>query len=245
MSLKKNEPYLSNITKDEIKKGNYSRQKNTYPPFLTTRFIHKASKYIDFDSVKVVFDIGSRDCLQAIEFAKWFPSAQIYAFEPVPQNIEVCKQNIVGYDNIEIVPKALNSYTGKTSFFEVTTGNTGASSLYKISKHRRSRPWKQKKIEVDCIDISEWCRKNNIYPDLLWVDVQGAESIVFNTLKPFFKNIQAIATEIGLQRLYQGSTLKPELDDILKEDFFFCFGEKVGQNTEMDAIYINKKYKAS
>jgi hypothetical protein len=38
-------------------------------------YIHDKSKEY------IIFDIGSRDCLQRIEFYNMFPNAQIYSFE--------------------------------------------------------------------------------------------------------------------------------------------------------------------
>ena len=45
--------------------------------FFDYIFSNRFKKYI-------FFDLGSRDCLEAVEFSKKFPNAIIYSFEPNP-----------------------------------------------------------------------------------------------------------------------------------------------------------------
>ena len=44
------------------------------------------------DSPLVIFDIGSRDCEQSIEFYKTFPNSKIYAIECNPNTLSLCKK---------------------------------------------------------------------------------------------------------------------------------------------------------
>jgi methylase of polypeptide subunit release factors len=45
----------------------------------------------------IIFDIGSRDCQQSIEFYNAFPNSIIYAFECNPNTINICRKNIEKY----------------------------------------------------------------------------------------------------------------------------------------------------
>lgn len=201
------------------------------------------SKYIDFDDIKIILDIGSRDACQALEFNRWFPNAKIYAFEPVPSNIAWSRNNVKSVDNIQIIPKAINSFNGKSKFFEVINGNVGASSFLKVSNHPRSRGWQQREIEVECIRLEDWLVENNVKKvDLMWVDVQGIEKIVFESVGRFLKDVDGIATEVELQALYNNATMKSELDEILNINFKLLESKPEPQQTETDIIYINKKH---
>ena len=55
-------------------------------------------KFINYikkkDENYIIFDIGSRDCKQSIEFYKTFPNAKIYAFECNPNTLDLCEKNI-------------------------------------------------------------------------------------------------------------------------------------------------------
>ena len=41
----------------------------------------------------IIFDVGSRDCMQSIEFYHTFPNSKIYAFECNPNTLNICKKN--------------------------------------------------------------------------------------------------------------------------------------------------------
>lgn len=68
----------------------------------------------------VIFDIGSRDCIQSIEFYNNFPNAQIYAFECNPNTIPICKKNIENYlDRITLIEGAICDYDGEITFYPI------------------------------------------------------------------------------------------------------------------------------
>ena len=76
--------------------------------------------------------------------------------------------------------------------------------------------------------------------DLIWMDVQGAEEIVVNSLGDYLNDVFAIATEVGIAELYEGSIKKDKLDTMLNN--FTCIDEEaVGHNTELNVIYVNNK----
>ena len=49
----------------------------------------------------------------------------------------------------------------------------------------------------------------------MWVDVQGAELLVFKGAEKILKNTRIIMTEVGLKPYYEGHTLKPDIDAYL------------------------------
>jgi FkbM family methyltransferase len=209
-------------------------------PLWTKTLINTIKDKINFNEIKTILDIGSRDGCQSLELNRWFPHAKIYAFEPVRENYEFTLNNVSPIDNIKAYPYAINSYKGKTKFYEVYNGNVGASSLLQTTNHWRSAQWAQKETEVDCIVLSDWLKENNIESvDLIWMDVQGAENIVLDSLKYYLNNVKIIATEVGLQELYHGSTTKLDLDNKL-HNFIALDESPESSMTEMDVIYINK-----
>jgi len=194
---------------------------------------------ITFTSDDVVYDLGANYGVFSM-WALYSKVKQIYAFEPTPSSYKYTQKNTKNIPNIEVFPYAISSYNGKTKFYEVYNGNVGASSLFKISAHPRSQQWLQKEIEVECIHLEDWLIKKQISNiDIAWVDVQGAEKIVFESFGKYLNSTKVIATEVGNVPLYQGAIVKPELDSLLPQ--FECVSSTlVGGNTEIDAIYLNK-----
>jgi FkbM family methyltransferase len=241
-----NETIINNaFTKDELDKFKYQGgvfydMNGPLNRVLIKPMIDTIKSKIDFESVKTILDIGSRDGCQSLELNRYFPNATIYAFEPTPSSYNYTKENTKNIFNIKVLPYAVSSYNGKTKFYEVYNGNVGASSLLEISSHPRASGWRQREIEVECIHLENWLIENNISNvDIAWVDVQGAEKIVFESFGRYLNSVKVIATEVGNVPLYKGAIVKPELDSILSE--FECVSSTlVGNNTEVDVVYLNK-----
>src|SRR5688572_12150796 len=72
-------PVRQNILPPSTSGGFVSNQPylDRIPPgyFLIREFLHDIAPHVDFDSVRTIFDIGSRDLQQSIEFATVFPNA--------------------------------------------------------------------------------------------------------------------------------------------------------------------------
>jgi ribosomal protein L30E len=62
---------------------------------MNSRMINEFLQYIEGDLFRrkdlVIFDVGSRDCQQSIEFYHKFPNARIYAFECNPNTLPICQ----------------------------------------------------------------------------------------------------------------------------------------------------------
>lgn len=242
--IESNKSYISNVTPDVYKTG--------YPvnKYWTFEFIDEISKVINFNDIKVILDIGSRDCFQSVEFKTWFPDSEVYAFEANPEAYDICKK-ISDQHGIVYVEKAVGDKTGKIKF-NISGNNVGASSLLEVNEnHHRSKAWKKvRTFLVDVIRIDEWCEENKIDTvDILWVDVQGAEKMVFDGCGDVLKNVKAIATEIGLDEdpMYHGGTKFSELHSFLEDNNFelikIITHKSFPQCGEMDTIYVNKAFK--
>lgn len=206
---------------------------------ISKRFIDLISDNIDFSKVRTVLEIGSRDGCQALELSRWFPNATVYSFEPNPSALDWVRKNSAMCSRIVVVPFAVSEVTGEVSFYEVVNGNIGASSLYKVN-HPRSFEWQQREIKVQSVRLDEWLDNKGIdQVDIVWADVQGAEGPVFRSLGKYLNEVKAIATEVAIQPLYDGSTLKSDLDNILSS--FQCIDSMIeSTGTESDAVYIRK-----
>ncbi len=208
----------------------------------TYDFIKHIEEYIDLNDINVVFDIGSRDGCQALEFSDWFPASKIYLFEPVPTSYDFCVENTKERGNIICNNSAFANYDGSTKFYQVVNGNVGASSLFKVTPSYSH--YEQQPIDVVVTKAKTFIEKNNIQKvDLLWVDVQGAEIDCFSGFEEHLENIKAIHTEVGLSAYYENGT---DYDNLLRfMDANNFEPVKVLNNEaglEVDVIFINRKF---
>jgi FkbM family methyltransferase len=104
------------------------------------------------------------------------PSAQIHAFEPVPERIEQLHAHVQhnGASGIVINPCAVGAGNGSFSFFAVHQGNTGASSLVR-------RAASDLEIRVPVVTLDAYTARKEIdRVDVIKIDVEGAELLVLS-----------------------------------------------------------------
>jgi FkbM family methyltransferase len=198
----------------------------------------------------VIFDIGSRDCLQSIEFLKYFPEASIYAFECNTNTIPICKNNIINYPNITLIDKAVNNYDGTCVFYPIDQektitswkdGNPGASSLFKANGKYQIETYIQNRVETPCTRLDTIMNKYNIENvDIIWMDLQGAELLALESFGDKIKNVKYIHTEVSYKPMYEGQVLFNELNDFLYKSGFKLYNRPKLQGWQEDLIYINK-----
>jgi FkbM family methyltransferase len=199
----------------------------------------------------IIFDIGSRDCCQSIEFYKQFPNSKIYAFECNPNTLDMCKKNIIGYsDRITLIEGAVCDYDGEIKFYPInqdktiTTwedGNPGASSIFKSNGTYTLETYVQDEIITNCHRLDSVMNKYIIPKvDIIWMDLQGAELLALKGLGNYLQNVKYIHTEVSHKEMYTGQVMFDELNNyILSNDFIIKNNLKL-QGWQEDVIYIKK-----
>jgi FkbM family methyltransferase len=209
---------------------------------------------INFDDIKNILDIGALDLAQSFEILEVFPHANVFAFEPCPENFEKCKQNLTnsGKENIKLYEMALGNSTGKIKFYPMDQTNPGASSKYKLmNTETLDRVWNGRwihyqytEVEVQEDTLDNWKNQNDVGKiDLIWIDVQGAELDVFKGGIETLKDVKVILSEAGLDPYYEGQSLKPEIDKFLEEQGFYELKDAFeynGSYCEANLIYLRK-----
>jgi len=210
---------------------------------------------VDFNHINTVFDIGSWHLEQSIEFIACLDHVRVHAFEPHPESAQQCRKNketIVPTHRhrIDIHELALTDKIGEISFYALDTDNTasknvGMSSTLKISDENMrgdaDGKWLQKEIRVKATTLDKWCSDTGIYPDALWVDVQGAELDLYRGGQNVLRDhVKIVFTEVGVKPYYDGHGLKPDIDQMMKELGFVELKSafKMNDEYEADAIYI-------
>ena len=210
-------------------------------------FIEKMGEKLS--DVKVVLDIGSRWGEDSQKLQRLFPNAEINAFECTPFSINLWKKDERN-KGIHLIEKAVSNYTGNivfntNDFTKCQTmqpyGNQGANSIFKTNPDYPLETLVQHEIVVPCITIQDWAKENNIEKiDIVWIDVQGAELMVFQGMGDLIKTVRAIHTEVEFFPLYIGQPLFPDVDAFLKSQGFKFVEFEYTCEWFGDANYINE-----
>lgn len=219
--------------------------------------------FIDKDQVQTIFELGSRDCLDAIDLSKYF-NCLVYAFECNPDGIKLCKENLINYDRVKLIELAVSDQNGEIIFrpFDVNRyNNIGASSIFKIDFSNRpeydpdfQRGEVQNEIKVTSTTLDNFIFKNKINKvDLLCIDLQGAEYLALKGCEQNLKNVKYIIVESSIKSTYKGGSNFFEVEEYLKKfNFNYVFSNKFAYDypnknilslCEFDSIFINKEIK--
>jgi FkbM family methyltransferase len=135
----------------------------------------------------VVLDVGASVGSYSLLFGQWAGcGGRVYAFEPAPEIRAVLERHVTlnALDGIVVpVAAAASDANGRSTF--VTPGPHGISRLAATGE---SSP-----LTVDTITIDEFCRRESVKPDLIKIDVEGAELAVLrgarDTLRACRRNV--------------------------------------------------------
>ncbi len=117
----------------------------------------------------VVFDVGANLGAYTLLFAQWVgPAGRVFAFEPSPPSVVGLQRHLALNaldDRVEVVPAAVCDRTGTATFHLHPHG--GASGLYTSTDGAS--------MDVETTSLDQFCADRRLTPDVLKIDVEGAE----------------------------------------------------------------------
>jgi 2-O-methyltransferase len=169
-------------------------------------------------NIEVFVEIGCNIGEDTRKFHGMHPNARIVCFEPDPRNLQTLTTN--GIRNIaEVYAYAVSNTVGST-VFHLSTGDVStvdpnndfigmdwslSSSLKKPTGHLRQHTWITfpNSANVQTITLDDFKPLKNTKIDFMWVDVQGAEDLVFSGAKETLKRTRYVYTEYSNVELYE------------------------------------------
>ena len=215
---------------------------NTYDiDVINEIFFRKGSRaeyYINYKNLSpsVIFDIGGNIGLAAVYFAKLFPNAQIFTFEPMPENFELLKKNISCFKNIKGFNFGLGLSNGEFPIYSnVDQKNKGGFSLYQKNEQEHD-----KYCDVKINSVSEFLIENNIEKiDLIKIDTEGAEHEIITAFpEEVLENIKWITGELHGNK-------DDDLMRYLSQWFYACYKDEKQTGPNRNFIATNKKIRTS
>ena len=118
-----------------------------------------------------VIDIGAHIGYYTLLFSKYVgPNGYVFSFEPLPGNYALLQKNIL-LNNLQNVHPLNQAVFLRTQEIVITVPdeqpNPGSGSMYTEKG--------AKQYHVDAVSLDDYCEKSAIRPDLLKIDVEGAE----------------------------------------------------------------------
>jgi FkbM family methyltransferase len=193
-------------------------------------------QHIKKENIKVIFEAGSRDLLDAIMLRNYYNNAKIYAFECNPEGIEICKHNLQNENNIYFFEEALTDIDGQKTFYSFDSNKTkehnhGVSSFF---KHNNEKYVPQNAINVNCTKIDTFCEKHNIKEvDMFCFDMQGGEYSALCGATNILKTVKYIFLEND-GHSYSGTPDYALIEELLNNLSFIKVEKRHG-----DCLYVH------
>lgn len=125
---------------------------------------------------RTILDVGANIGLYAIRFAKRFAQARVFAFEPMPTTHAFLQRNVAANavgDRVSCFNFGLSDTSGTVDFFISPAAGTNASLLNVASAQDAQR------VVGLTLTMDQWTVNQNVAPDFIKCDVEGAELLVF------------------------------------------------------------------
>jgi FkbM family methyltransferase len=127
-------------------------------------------------NARSILDVGANIGLYAIRFAKRLAEARVYAFEPMPNSHTFLQRNVAANavgDRVSCFNFGLSETSGTVDFFISPTSGTNASLLNVANAQDAQR------VVGLTLTMDQWTANQNVAPDFIKCDVEGAELLVF------------------------------------------------------------------
>lgn len=128
-----------------------------------------------------VIELGAHIGYISVYFASLVgPQGRVFVFEPSPANLEYTRRNVTDQPTITLVEKAASDSAGTATFFieELTGQNSTLLENYSVFDDNRALAFSgegYRPIEVETTTVDLFVEANDIRPNFIKIDVEGAE----------------------------------------------------------------------
>jgi FkbM family methyltransferase len=144
---------------------------------------------------QTVYDVGANIGFFTILCSRLVgPHGSVYAFEPIPENLVTLRHNIAlnRLTNVVVVEQALSSSTGTAEMFVSPWSAFHSLDVAGASKRENHGP-DGGQVTVETVTLDEFVQRDGVSaPDLVKLDVEGAELLVAEGMRETLRTVQPL-----------------------------------------------------
>jgi FkbM family methyltransferase len=168
-------------------------------------------------SSPVILEAGACDGTDTARFARYWPSAVIHSFEPVPAlHAEALRRTAV-MPGVRLYQLALAGHSGPAAMHVTDRGpggNRGTSSLLASADISRD-------VMVEAVTIADWARAEGVNrADFMWLDMEGAELGALKSAGSLLGTVRAVCMEVAREERHAGAPLYGEVTAWMRDQGF-------------------------
>ncbi len=196
-----------------------------------------------------IFELGSRDGEDAARLAAAAPDARVFAFECNPDTAPTVRRRLADVPNAQAIDLAVTDFDGMTTFHKidphrtVTTwedGNPGASSLFVATGKYPVEQYVQTPVSVRAGRLDALIDAEAMPPpELLWIDLQGAELAALRGLGVRLRDVCLVYVELSFLEIYEGQPLVKEVVRFLRRAGFAIAAVPWKGEFQCEVLFVN------
>lgn len=195
----------------------------------------------DLRSARCFVDVGANlgyyTCLAATHMS----DGQVHAFEMDADNFALLEQNVaLNPSPIDVSTNhcAVGATTGALTYTLPPSGNSPALSVYPL-EHQSG----ESQVSVPAVSLADYFADRDFRPDLVKIDVEGAEVDVLRGMGPLLADIQRIYLEVHPENLRLAGQSPRDALTILADhfDLFEISGHRAQRKTPLTPISVDSE----
>ncbi len=186
-----------------------------------------------------ILDVGANTGQFSFATRSVFPSARMYAFEPLPRCFADLARRMKDDARFDAFQAAIGSSDGRIAIHE-SAASPSSSILSMTESHTEAFPWTDggRDIEVDLRRLDSFLPELELTePVFLKVDVQGYSMEVLRGAVETLKHCALVVVETSIVTLYEGESSFDDVYIFMKDaGFRFCGAIDQLRHPETDEI---------
>lgn len=184
-----------------------------------------------------IFEIGAHIGTDTQKLAHAFPTGRVHAFEPCPTLFRRALENTSKYSNVTLIPVALSNQCGFSIFRQSSGTSNGSGSLLEPTLHLTRHPTVHF-LEIDqfivpTAKLDDYLTIAGIHDvDLIWIDAQGAEGMVFEGASTALARCKYVYCEVSIVPEYKGAAPYSNIKSMLAHHSLHPVKEFIPPNWE-------------
>jgi FkbM family methyltransferase len=206
-------------------------------------------RWFEAQGFRTVIDVGGYIGAFSLALRILLPDAQIYAFEPIPENFRKLTANMDKRGRFQAFQSAIGNQTG-TIDFNQSSFAPSSSILPMGDLHKQTFPHTAEttKITVPIARLDDFLGQMTLEPPvLLKLDVQGYEEQALLGATDLLRKVDVVQTEVSFQPLYEGQADFDRLNALMKTRGFEYSGgfdnlisPSDGSVLQTDVMFVRK-----
>lgn len=248
----------SNLTKHTLKrtKGVIPKERDQLQNYFSTyqQYVDKEDQLLRLlsglpqtEEIKTIVFVGAHYFQEKDLLFRIFPGLKkIHIFEPIPRLSDFLRKSQSHDNRVQVHQIAISDRNGRQKF-NLTDNAMASSSLLDFDKHTDFFPEVSidRIIDVEGRNLEQLLKEGKLEtPDLLILDVQGAEGMILDSFSSELKQvIKIIYTETSKTPLYKGTKTLEDIKSILAPEHTFLsyFPLNKRQDEHGNALFINQR----